>query len=77
MGATWARRTGLRWACARSRRRSLQDPAKRAQEVSAYLRHPDVKVKRAAIDALGEAKSPSSAELLRPFLGDQDLPRWR
>ncbi len=50
------------------------DPGKRAQEVTAYLRHPEAKVKLAAIDALGESKAPSAVEVLRPFVTHEDLP---
>jgi cyclophilin family peptidyl-prolyl cis-trans isomerase/HEAT repeat protein len=49
------------------------DPARRVEEVGLYLRHADPKVKLAALDALGETKSASAAERVRPLIAAEDL----
>jgi len=49
-----------------------KDPAKRVEEVAAYLTHGDNKVKIAAIAALGENKNAAAVEKLKPFLTHSD-----
>ncbi len=49
-------------------------PDARVVHVLMYLQNKDGRVKSAALEVLGETKSPSAAEHVRPLIGSDDLP---